>query len=1036
MIANIVVGGIVMPKKAEALCFVDAIGGVSGILDKIQTGAKWVWEKSEVAWDKVKTIADLKKSTVSAISGKVSAAKAIWDKTNAIVKGIVKIAWSVTKKKMLDMLVNNIINWIQGGGSPRFVTDWKSFLQDSAGEAVGKFIESSVLAFLCDDLSVNLKIAIGTVPPFQRQVGCTLDDIEGNVKDFYNDINKGGWDGWLTVTQSNNNFQGVYWGALGEKMYRAAMGKEAAEAEAKSAGGFLSQKQCMEWDCSDGDFEECMSWGDTSEAECREAADCECVRQQIVTPGQTIASAASKAINLDIDWLLSAEEFEDYAGAILDAVVNRVTREGLGLMKTDGDKAKGAYSNQPYERQNVTKESAMFMCKASSGQTCMCLDSRNPDGPCRVDSKGNPIISFEQMDRDIENISQDFMNNAESGATTQYYNSSQSNSDTAELLSEFLLMIEKLRWQLVDALPYAQEEYETSEAMKFCAEYKYDKCGRVVPDRTLKFVQNNTLCTERCMAYVQSFFQCDTVPPLIQDPDAPLIPDPEWSADSENPAPLIKDPTVLIPDPKFVPKKCLCENRAINKGLCQFDSSDNPIVIIDQIPENNLNTILDECYEPIAEELESTFQQECDRDIQRDSSMATGYAEFLDSEAKLSQILDIADSFKLDKSIAQDLMYRATFHKAFDDCAEGVCSSSANFDLCEQNVLSKDGVCQDILNACQQGESQECQSQFEECNPEDLVEGVTCQSQFNTCKEIACLNQFNRCESDVSSVAGDCYEQEVKIDFLPNEDLEKCIVEHCVTAGFPDTPPNAICRTGVTAPAKEAVMAGGKIISPATDEGFCYNEQFETVNYYEVSTDDNYIMGVDEEAQLKEILNNKMSIYSGLSGSLEFKLQGIPLDGDKCFNGEEMPSIATNRKVNEYEREHFCITREMHKCAPIPWFKPRPFASDSYIKTHFLSRTSIIEKAIDARRYKNDCYHIGKITEQNSCTNCPRDFYYCDINTNGEEDGGIGWVNWWGDPANSGGVQIWNKPGGEWDKLFDIEVAPAVMQAIFDDLDS
>jgi len=1057
MIANVVIGGIMLPKKAEALCFSDFIGGPANIISAIKDGAKWVWEKAENAWDKAKTIVSTHANTSSAISNAISAAKDLWEKAEEIFEIVVKYIWAATRKRLLNMLVNNIIQWIQGGESPRFVTDWKKFLQDAAGEGIGAFIEGSELAFLCNNFKVELKIALGTVPPFQRQVGCTLGDIEDNISNFYDDITKGGgWDGWLTVTESNNNFQGVYWGALGEKLQRAAQGKEAAANDAKSSGGFLSQKMCVKWDCPDGGYEECMSWPNSSEEKCHRAA-CTCAKEEIVTPGQTLASAASKAVNLDIDWLISAKEFEEYAAAILDAVVNRVAREGLSKMKTNkrGDE---------YKRQNVTKESAMFLCKASSGQACMCLDDRNPEGACRVDSKGRPIISFEQWEGDMERMVADAATNMDGQANTDYYNPSQSSSDTKELLMEFKLMLEKLQWQLMDALPYIQEEYETSEAMKFCAEYKYNECVRVAPDRTLRFVQNDETCGARCMAYVQSFFQCDTVPPLIPDPNAPMIPDPKWPTDSEKPAPLIHDPNVLIPDPKFVSQKCLCQNRQSLSGVCEFNNK-KPIVTIDQIPDNYLQTMLNECYQPIADELEDTFKQECDKDILRDKNTASGYFDYLGSQAKLTQTLDIISNFRIDKSIAEDLLYRSSFHQPFEDCVEGACSSAINFDLCEKNVLSQNGVCKNQLTACQQGESIECQKQFEKCDPNTLVEGTTCQKQFDACKEISCQSQFDQCQNIVTSEIGMCYEQKVKIDeFVEREEykeLEKCVVDHCVTEGInPPPPPNAVCRANVTSPAKEAVMAGGTIISPATEEGFCYDKQFVTVNYDEVMNDEQYIIDTEREALLKIILNNKMPTYNSLSGTLEFNLQATPVDGDKCFNGEEMPTVNVNKKANGYEKEHFCITREMNKCASVPWFdryklkwtiteqeyagatiftlnKEKDIVTQDYMKEHFTSNSAIIQKAANKDL---GCKKIGSITEKNSCDNCQNYFWYCDMNVNGEvqEDGTTitGWVDWWGNPVNSGGVQIWNMLGGEWDHLFDIEVPINYLESIFQRIDA
>ena len=41
---------------------------------------------------------------------------------------------SVLKKRILDRMVDQIFNWIQGGCSPKFITEGGSFLQDDAND--------------------------------------------------------------------------------------------------------------------------------------------------------------------------------------------------------------------------------------------------------------------------------------------------------------------------------------------------------------------------------------------------------------------------------------------------------------------------------------------------------------------------------------------------------------------------------------------------------------------------------------------------------------------------------------------------------------------------------------------------------------------------------------------------------------------------------------------------------------------------------------------------------------------------------------
>src|SRR3989338_7787910 len=58
-----------------------------------------------------------------------------------IFKWLQKFALSTLKKRVLDVMVDQVVTSIQGGGKPQFVTDWKGFLQDASQAAVGDFAQ-------------------------------------------------------------------------------------------------------------------------------------------------------------------------------------------------------------------------------------------------------------------------------------------------------------------------------------------------------------------------------------------------------------------------------------------------------------------------------------------------------------------------------------------------------------------------------------------------------------------------------------------------------------------------------------------------------------------------------------------------------------------------------------------------------------------------------------------------------------------------------------------------------------------------------
>ena len=282
------------------------------------SAAKWSWDKVTWAYEKA--------------SDAITSGVAAWEKSNNILVKAVKAAWQVLRKKMLDMLVDDVVSWIQGtGGKPKFVTDWKSFLSEAADKAGGDFVENYLNAgFLCRPLQTQLRIALQkTSLPFEEQTRCTLGDIENNLTNFYEDFNSGGWKAWASISENQNNFYGTYLFAMDQKLGVQSAARQASQNEAISSAGFLGDKVCLAGYYVGGNTIALPNPLTSDEL----AESFNCTKWENRTPGKILADTTSKVVGLDIDWLVSADEFNEYLSAILDAVVNRVANEGLSAMK-------------------------------------------------------------------------------------------------------------------------------------------------------------------------------------------------------------------------------------------------------------------------------------------------------------------------------------------------------------------------------------------------------------------------------------------------------------------------------------------------------------------------------------------------------------------------------------------------------------------------------------------------------------------------------------------------------------------------------
>lgn len=246
--------------------------------------------------------------------------------TKRIFEWVYNLATEVLKKKLLDMMVDQIIVWIQGGGKPKFITDWKAFLGDAVDQAGGEALQQVGLSYLCSAFKPLLSAAFIPIPTFTERTACTLSKVGVNLKDFLNNFKNGGWIAWNEmVLRPQNNVYGAYLMAWDEYEIRKSAAAKAAESEAQAGKGFLSVKRCAAShqkkypDIVDEDGTVIIK-GDIETI---------CDKEEIVTPGVIAGDMASKALGANIDWLVNAQDLKAYVAAIANAVLNRVFAEGL-----------------------------------------------------------------------------------------------------------------------------------------------------------------------------------------------------------------------------------------------------------------------------------------------------------------------------------------------------------------------------------------------------------------------------------------------------------------------------------------------------------------------------------------------------------------------------------------------------------------------------------------------------------------------------------------------------------------------------------
>lgn len=219
----------------------------------------------------------------------------------------------------VQAITDSIVNWINSGfqGKPSFVQDFNAFFANVADQAAGEYLQSSNFAFLCSPFQLQVKMAVAQSYARRNNApSCTLSDAVGNVKGFLGgDFAQGGWGGLVSLTtEPNNNPFGAFMTLRGGLTDAVGNAQANANLEVNVGNGFLSYKKCDTIVDAEGQ----PINGSSAAAHCK-----------IVTPGSTIESSLSAAINQNLDTLQIGESINEILAALQNALVTKLLYGGL-----------------------------------------------------------------------------------------------------------------------------------------------------------------------------------------------------------------------------------------------------------------------------------------------------------------------------------------------------------------------------------------------------------------------------------------------------------------------------------------------------------------------------------------------------------------------------------------------------------------------------------------------------------------------------------------------------------------------------------
>ncbi|MBI2609788.1 hypothetical protein HYW53_01255 [Candidatus Giovannonibacteria bacterium] len=216
---------------------------------------------------------------------------------------------------MLRSLSQSIVNWIRTGGTrggSLFVEDFGEFFKREADNAAGLFLEQYLdprfFNTLCSPFRIQLGVLLNTSMlkrTFNQRARCTITDIVRNVESFSVDFTVGGWAGWESLLEPQNNLIGSLLLALDEKDRILAENFMKNSYDVITGGGFLSFKDCS----NDPVYK---------------------VNCQTVTPGSLVAGAMKDVISDDRIRLQLADEMDEIVAAGIDRLMSWAITGGGG----------------------------------------------------------------------------------------------------------------------------------------------------------------------------------------------------------------------------------------------------------------------------------------------------------------------------------------------------------------------------------------------------------------------------------------------------------------------------------------------------------------------------------------------------------------------------------------------------------------------------------------------------------------------------------------------------------------------------------
>ncbi len=303
-----------------------------------------------------------------------------------IVNWIKMYLTELLKDKLVHRIMQQTTAWIQGGGKPQFVTNWKGFLSKAATDAVDKTI-SRINPRVCAPFRPLISLAFQTTNLAPEEgVSCTLDQVVRNVRGFYDDFSTGGWLAYGSVLKPQNNVYGILIETSDIVSTEASRNAQAKLQESVAGKGFKPSVQCVKQhayktlqDCIDqeGDDYFCKN---VSGGKCPSSY---CFEERTTTPPATIGESVSQAMGAPLQRIVNAQDVAGLINALMNSLLNKLVNAvkgkngDPGLLGAELGEAQSSFQEVCG---NISNQKAYLECRMETRKACRNLPPDMQDG--------------------------------------------------------------------------------------------------------------------------------------------------------------------------------------------------------------------------------------------------------------------------------------------------------------------------------------------------------------------------------------------------------------------------------------------------------------------------------------------------------------------------------------------------------------------------------------------------------------------------------------------------------------------------------